>query len=1027
MPILQHYYTSFANRETGTAGFQVKAASTGISPDTQTLILRLIAYRIPPTLDERDIATHPTALRYYYENPQRCFLMCSQSNGTDDNGRPGNFFGHTLIASPESFKQAPPILYWHSNFWIKRDNSSRIVLDPLTAEDMEPALDIEQVWAFLSRGKRLSYFYRLMCAVVHARTSRRRIVIIDSAENVAMWVAAVSAMLPPDYRPLLSFATYHHDPYQAQFLITGTTSDSSFRASSEEYMSFFVLNTEIDRVSEVRDSFYAEAARQAAQSIDAYESLMLPLFALTTTDDYHQQRFPTPEYIDEQLDLIALYRNVISQDRPATLTEQDLQAVSVVLTSFEQFPKIAQEDIDELKILSSALAEVSDEGGPAAVAAYKRAVQLQKKFKIPTEKQLLKHLQKTIKLIKEDDRKTIPLLVERLLEIYGSDFFEETVNRPEFLSWLDRNFGQATAWQQALFWNSLGSYLHISRNSEQILLLTLATLGEAWNTRGRDAKNLEETGALYGWLFAAMKGREPELLRFAVAHNGTLPRDTIRHLYCRFIYPFDFDRRLPYREIVQPVVPDAAWQELRYQIRKTGRKDGLSHFEQWILQARRDRVPELPTLVDRGLDCLAGLYEQVPEEWYRLASRILTSKALQPLPQRWQDHLVEMALSRVSLGRYTPADLEMCEKYRNREGIAAERRVVMNGLLAMKYGTLDQDLSDQLLSYFVRLAKKAPEQGRQEMNSFVQQFMTHPLNRQTHNLMVNAAFEWSAPQNFWEPYWDALHDVMVGAGKGEQAVNILEYWFASPPDAFKMQFTPHYFFLHLPEKIAEWQKERGFSEARASMSKALNSRNTTWSTLALEYLLDQKNLFAAAGQNIAAVGQGLAARLRKSLDSKYASQQDERAQAEQRKREAFAASVSTLFPPGKIRKAHQKNLQSVYYWENRELFWECYWQQMIDLFLSQDAPATLDLLAFWFEDAYAATDARLCLAQAFFLGFTTMLDTAQRERNFAASARKINERGSKAIQQSAPWFALVEEYFQEPEQKGRFPFLGHRS
>jgi hypothetical protein len=46
MEISQHYYTSFINRERGSAGFQVKAMSPGISPDTQNMILRLIAYRI---------------------------------------------------------------------------------------------------------------------------------------------------------------------------------------------------------------------------------------------------------------------------------------------------------------------------------------------------------------------------------------------------------------------------------------------------------------------------------------------------------------------------------------------------------------------------------------------------------------------------------------------------------------------------------------------------------------------------------------------------------------------------------------------------------------------------------------------------------------------------------------------------------------------------------------------------------------------------------------------------------------------
>src|SRR5436309_313250 len=120
MSVLQHYYTSCVHSQTNFAGFQVKAMSPGILSETQALIARLIAYSIPATLDERAIQSHPVALRYYYKSPQECILLCSQSNGDDESGRPGNFFAHTLILEPEMFKSIPPIFYWQSAFWIKQ-------------------------------------------------------------------------------------------------------------------------------------------------------------------------------------------------------------------------------------------------------------------------------------------------------------------------------------------------------------------------------------------------------------------------------------------------------------------------------------------------------------------------------------------------------------------------------------------------------------------------------------------------------------------------------------------------------------------------------------------------------------------------------------------------------------------------------------------------------------------------------------------------------------------------------------------
>ena len=62
-------------------------------------------------------------------------------------------------------------------------------------------------------------------------------------ESVAFWIACISTAFTARYAQKLSFATYHHDPYTAPFTIVGTTEDSSFNFSSEEYNSYFIFNT----------------------------------------------------------------------------------------------------------------------------------------------------------------------------------------------------------------------------------------------------------------------------------------------------------------------------------------------------------------------------------------------------------------------------------------------------------------------------------------------------------------------------------------------------------------------------------------------------------------------------------------------------------------------------------------------------------------------------------------------------------------------------------------------------------------
>lgn len=358
MKVLQQYFTSYRDKETSSTGFQVKGESPGISASLKAQIARLISYRIPPSLNEQDIASHPVALRYYYIGPDQSILLCSQSCGQDPNGRPGNFFAHTLVLEPEIFTSIPPIFYWKSPLWRHEDDESASKKTSLPViedfADIDPSLDIEEVWSFLAQGERRVMLYKLLCAVIDFSKSHRRIVILDSIDNIAYWIAAVSCLLPPAYRPLLSFATYHHEPQQGHYLITGVTGDSSFRTTPDNYASYFILNAETGVTSAVPASPYARMAADAAQP-DLYESQLLVMFT-----DY-ARRFPTSTSIDEQLDLLALYTQIQFQAprSEAALEDGELQAIHVALSSFEGLPTFAQEDIHELRHLQQVLSQAA--------------------------------------------------------------------------------------------------------------------------------------------------------------------------------------------------------------------------------------------------------------------------------------------------------------------------------------------------------------------------------------------------------------------------------------------------------------------------------------------------------------------------------------------------------------------------------------------------------------------------------------------------------------------------------------------
>src|SRR5437879_2992029 len=125
MEVRQYYYTSYIQEKTGQAGFQIKAMSPGISPALQTTIARLINYRVSSGLNMNALETHPVALRYAYTESGESILVCSQSSGKDEYGRPGNFFAHVVVLDANPFTSTPPIFFWKSPFWRTSDPEER--------------------------------------------------------------------------------------------------------------------------------------------------------------------------------------------------------------------------------------------------------------------------------------------------------------------------------------------------------------------------------------------------------------------------------------------------------------------------------------------------------------------------------------------------------------------------------------------------------------------------------------------------------------------------------------------------------------------------------------------------------------------------------------------------------------------------------------------------------------------------------------------------------------------------------------
>lgn len=995
MAVLQHYYTSCVNAQRGSVGFQVKAMSPGISSETQAALLRILSYEIPARLDKFVIEKHPQALRYLYRNPQEAILLCSQSNGPDRNGRPGNFFAHSLVLHPDEFANLPPILYWGCPFWQSHDPQERPdeYLAPLhSLEEVEQTLETEHVedtiWDFLSQDQRPEQFHRLMAAVIQSQSKHRRIVIIDTASNVAQWITALTLVLPPAYRHLLSFATYHHDPYQSQFLITGTTSDTQFGARSDEYLSFFILNTENGHMSEVDPSPYADQVWQAARDHSYYEQTLL-----RTTMDYANS-FPRPTRIDEVLDALVLYSGLFEPEHPLTLSPDEVQAVQRALDELERV-QAGSLDKKELQHLEKAL-QASSEHDSEADRAHQRAITLYQKHGLAIDSSALRWLQMSTRdLMANPSFAERSALLERMRTRYGENLFLGTINSPGYLDWLNRQIKGISLEQLKALWVHLGAFLSIGPQTRPFFLALLNAAARGWYADRRNP----EVENLYVQLVETIEDRQQvvDWLKLMVAAANQLHNDALLPFYHHLVAELDLEQRPPYREILRPLYPEIEQEELTYELTyRPVATNALEKFKAWIAHARRQHL-DVPALQYIGLETLEEFY---PTAMQNLSVSLLQSPELAPLPLDWEERLLHHALATVSFASATHATLDLYYHYQPRVRFEPEMEVVMHGLQAMESGELDEELATALGQYF-------SQPGRQrEYAHFVPAFLATCQSNQAHGYLVRELFtSWEQFEIFWQPYWDELTTLLTGREGASQALTLLNFWFVVPPTFFAAcPYICHYVLLNLPHYLSQARKQKGFLEAARFVRE--QQSQWTWYPLLQEYFAPPQSALGQATRKIAAVSK---------LFQRSSEEEKVRKGREADERTALQHQIRRLFDGRHPRKAHREKFHKIYQAAERSLFWEVYPEQLKALLYAEQSAEIFELLAFWFHDAFEHFHAQTLIPRQFFLALSEVLEQARDDRRFRAAARLIRSTGSSE-QETYPWFHLIAPFVAEQER-----------
>ena len=820
MPIRQLYYTSCHHPVSGQTGFQVKAATPDIPRSTQELVKKSLGYQIPPDMRDQPIETHPVALRYLPVSAEEAILLCTQSNGPDEMNRPGNYFAHAAIGEPAlltSAYQFPPVAYWGSPFWVLRDDSTQVELAASEAFNAKITFDLTSAWTFLEQGRRRDWFYRLLCALVDYPQTRRKIVILDDAANVAQWVYALSLALPARFRPLMSFSTYHHDPQAASFMVIGALPGSNFRVSTEMHRKFFILDTASGDVGESPPSDYADYVTHYFAAEHFAEDGEIMRFY-----DWAAGRGDRQGTISRTLDDMANFYLASVRGTAARDWGQVVRGAAFVVDDLHAVETFAKGDVADgrkaVELLDHALLKTRESG---VVPVYGRALAVLRKFD-ENFADTCASIARLFGVFAVGNQASLAGQLHEIMEgLYSREQLAATFNDPELLSALVIHPDDPQ--QVMLFWQAVAPYLDLAGPEQGALGRFFNATFQAIDAQPAHDRYRVPTTAqrLIDVLFQAIGKRWDVLL----SHASQYRRDHTGGLAFEWVYYAVVDR-LPlevqardYWPRYWEEFPDLCPYELRRDLLRYPDADTdtvLGTVLEWMQVAGLDEWRA--QILEAGL---GFAWEQPRLDLLRMARYVLAQETLvMHLKDAWYRRLVETTLDGAVV---EPLDETTATLYVRLENdrtldLNDDHMAVIQGALILSDNEPTEVRVERIRA---RLLKLGPEAYQHEVTQYLHRFFAS----QRHIDMVAMVY---APQHrtiFWGLYWEQFQIVLLDERRADVIVEIINAWFEMPPVLVnERQFVVQEFFVDILDVLREVRAQKGYKNVGAQFEGLLKQQ-----------------------------------------------------------------------------------------------------------------------------------------------------------------------------------------------------------
>jgi hypothetical protein len=809
MVIKQQYYTSTRfGVDSARTGYQVKAQSAAIPQSVLESLGKFIGYRIPTSLDPKLVDQHPVSLRYYCFDAQTALLICSQSNGPDEMGRPGNFFAHSLITGEDYFANPPlPIFYWQAGFWVSQDETEATELADLPQLDVTQAtLEFAAIWDFLAQEGRQTWLEALLAAVVDYENSRRRIIIVDSADNVALWVTACCAALPHRYARYLSFATYYHDPIRSPFLITGTTADAT-NFTPDDFNNYFIIDASTQRISQSPPSGYVEYVLSQFQR-DEYEKVLPAFFEDLAA------RTPGATQLPAQLDH---YTNFWRAQQDPTFTQEDPKAMQAARTALADIvaherPGTQNDLITIIRILEHHL---TAENTAVVVEDYLQTLKVLHPQDTNPQERLPRAAYFLMALILEKQPQQAAAVLELLNQLYGETSVRETINQAEFLNVLVERLQSDDLEQQTILWSLLGDQFDFSAEPPTAFPLVLQKTFQAIDQHTDHDQNQpsSDVAQLLQHLNQPLT-QYPDLVLDQAAEHARLTNDSrvLKWLYYDHVRPVAVPNRNQqwgYWAKYVDVAPDLYLFELEQDFKRLNNTEEAFRLavmwgdsvdpedKSFIFGDAVKAARALPFVDVAQLSRLLLAEEQterlLPVDAYKdlLATALQGAELIEPNPEVLR--LYERILS-------GPAPVEL----------SPENEAILKGALALSRKELKDADVPALQQRFNRVGEK---NYIAELRELLKTFFVAKGHPRSHYLMLYIVYNPRHRTLFWPLYWEYLEHLIVENKKVKAAAAILDLWFRYTENFSKKdRYMIQDFSLQLPAFLTALGEHKGYKK-----------------------------------------------------------------------------------------------------------------------------------------------------------------------------------------------------------------------